>query len=349
MLPSLASSACFPWAGPAFRLSLACCRRNLVTERRWNAVQQLTGLPANVLVALADFPGTPLCGACVPAVLPGLAAVAGPAESAAGRPAHVRPEACLLLKGCTVQAVCGVDESEALHKGPCLEQSRLRVLACPTRRQERWTSMAQPWRPATQRRRRTRRLRRRHAGHPGRGAAGAHTHHARKFFGALQQPELRGLSQLHGGRLPAGGLRHDPERLRLEHCAHLHPGAGDATPSAAGHGLQPGDVRQRGRQRLRGRHRHLPRHGLAGSLEHGAPGLLGAAAQNREASIPGLAQQSAGTLDLYSMQIRASAFEGDSVSVTDLLADSLALRARPRWTASPRRATWAATSCCATT
>ena len=28
-------------------------------------------------------------------------------------------------------------------------------------------------------------------------------------------------------------------------------------------------------------------------------------------SIPGLAQQSAGTLDLYSMQIRASAFEGD--------------------------------------
>ena len=42
-------------------------------------------------------------------------------------------------------------------------------------------------------------------------------------------------------------------------------------------------------------------------------------------SIPGLVQQSAGTLDLYSMQIRASAFEGDSVSVADLLADSLAL------------------------
>ena len=42
-------------------------------------------------------------------------------------------------------------------------------------------------------------------------------------------------------------------------------------------------------------------------------------------SIPGLVQQSAGTLDLYSMQTRATAFEGDSVSVTDLLADSLAL------------------------
>ena len=42
-------------------------------------------------------------------------------------------------------------------------------------------------------------------------------------------------------------------------------------------------------------------------------------------SIPGLVQQSAGTLDLYSMQIRASAFEGESVSVTDLLADLLTL------------------------
>ena len=31
----------------------------------------------------------------------------------------------------------------------------------------------------------------------------------------------------HGGRLRAGGLRHDPERLRLEHCAHLHPDAGE--------------------------------------------------------------------------------------------------------------------------
>ena len=99
--------------------------------------------------------------------------------------------------------------------------------------------------------------RRRHAGHPGRGAAGTHAHHARKFSGALQQPELRGLGQLRGGRLPAGGLRHDPERLRLEHCAHLHANAGETLllrlPAPAGHGLQLGDVRQRGRQRLRGR------------------------------------------------------------------------------------------------
>ena len=59
------------------------------------------------------------------------------------------------------------------------------------------------------------------------GGAGAHAHHARQFSGALQQPELRGLGQLHGGRLPAGGLRHDPERLRLEHRVHLHPDGGD--------------------------------------------------------------------------------------------------------------------------
>ena len=39
---------------------------------------------------------------------------------------------------------------------------------------------------------------------------------------------------------------------------------------------------------------------------------------NREASEPSAVQQSAGTLDLYSMQIRA--FEGESVLVTDLLA-----------------------------
>ena len=125
-----------------------------------------------------------------------------------------------------------------------------------------------------------------------RGAAGTHTHHARKFPGALQQPELRGLGQLHGGRLPAGGLRHDPERLRLEHRAHLHADAGETLllrlPVPAGHGLQLGDVRQRGRQRLRGRHRHLPRHALAGSLEHGAPGLLGAAGRNREAALRSL-------------------------------------------------------------
>ena len=136
--------------------------------------------------------------------------------------------------------------------------------------------------------------------------------------------------QLHGGRLPAERLRHDPERLRL----NIVRDAGETLllrlPVQAGHGLQLGDVRQRGRQRLCGRHRHLPLHALAGCLEHGAPRLLGAAGRRLKAALRSLrrldlVQQSAGTLDLYSMQIRASAFEGESVSVTDLLTDLLAL------------------------
>ena len=57
-------------------------------------------------------------------------------------------------------------------------------------------------------------------------------------------------------------------------------------------------------------------------------------------SIPGLVQQSAGTLDLYSMQIRASAFEGDFF-FSDGPAGGLA---GPHGTGSPRRATWAATA-----
>ena len=90
---------------------------------------------------------------------------------------------------------------------------------------------------------------------------------------------LGDLGQLCGGRLPAGGLRHDPERLCLEHRAHLHADAGETLllrlPVPAG-------------ARLRGRHRHLPRHALAGRLEHGAPGLLGAAGRIREAALRSL-------------------------------------------------------------
>ena len=84
--------------------------------------------------------------------------------------------------------------------------------ACPTRRQERWTCTAsRSWTQhgggghggfgaAAEARVPRRRGRRRHAGHPGRGAAGTHAHHAWKFSGALQQPELRGLGQLRGAR-----------------------------------------------------------------------------------------------------------------------------------------------------
>ena len=43
----------------------------------------------------------------------------------------------------------------------------------------------------------------------------------------LVRSNSQSLGQLRGGRLPAGGLRHDPERLRLEHRAHLHADAGE--------------------------------------------------------------------------------------------------------------------------
>ena len=60
-----------------------------------------------------------------------------------------------------------------------------------------------------------------------------------------------------------------------------------------------------------------------------APGLLGAAGRSRQAALrslrrldPGLVQQLAGTLDLYSMQIRASAFEGVCKTSFTNLSDS---------------------------
>ena len=126
-----------------------------------------------------------------------------------------------------------------------------------------------------------------HAGHPGQGAAGSHAHHARKFFGALQQPELRSAS------FAVGGFQLEGYAMTLSAFAwNLHADAEETLllwlPVPAGHGLQLGDVRQRGRQRLRGRHRHLPRHALAGRLEHGTPGLLGAAGRNREAALRSL-------------------------------------------------------------
>ena len=141
------------------------------------------------------------------------------------------------------------------------------------------------------------------------------------------------------------------ERLRLEHRAHLHADAGETLllrlPVPAGHGLQLGDVRQRGRQRLRGRHRHLPRHGLAGRLEHSAPGLLGAAGRNRT-SKPSAAL-SPGWCSSRRARWTCTACRSGPAPSRRVGRTRWPSRARPRWTGSPRRATWAATSCCATT
>ena len=68
--------------------------------------------------------------------------------------------------------------------------------------------------------------------------------------GACDRP---GGCEARRGRLPAGGLRHDPSAFAWNTCAHLHPGAGETLLLwllvPAGHDLA---VRQRGRQRLRG-------------------------------------------------------------------------------------------------
>ena len=80
--------------------------------------------------------------------------------------------------------------------------------------------------------------------------------------------------------------------------------------------LGTGDVRQRGRQRLRARHRHLPRHALAGSLKHGA--------QNRKAALRSLRRvypRAAAAVGGHAGPVQhADQVEGESVSVTDLLA-----------------------------
>ena len=83
-----------------------------------------------------------------------------------------------------------------------------------------------------------RRGRRRHAGHPGRGAAGAHTHHARKFFGVLQQqscvasPSFTvGGFQLEGYAMTLSAFAWNIALRTPTPCRR-----GDATLSAAGTG-----------------------------------------------------------------------------------------------------------------
>ena len=67
------------------------------------------------------------------------------------------------------------------------------------------------------------------------------------------------------------------------------------------------------------RHRHLPWHGVAGRL-----GLLGAAGRSRQAALRSLRRVH--PRGWWQSGARwASAFEGESVLVTDLLADLLAL------------------------
>ena len=169
---------------------------------------------------------------------------------------------------------------------------------------------------------------RRHAGHPGEVLLEPTLTTLGNFLvrSNSQQPELRGLGQLQGYAMTLSafvwnivrtytltpGRRYCRYRLGTASNLVMYVSAADndyvgvtgtflGTPSQGVWSTARLDF-------------SVPPGGIA-KLHFGAFG----------GSIPGLVQQSAGTLDLYSMQIRASAFEGESVSVTDLLADSLAL------------------------
>ena len=80
-------------------------------------------------------------------------------------------------------------------------------------------------------------------------------------------------------------------------------------------------------------HRHLPRHGRAGRLEYGAPGLLGAAGRSCKVALrslrrvyPRAGAAVGGHAGPVQPADQGQCLRGrESVSVTDLLADSLAL------------------------
>ena len=98
----------------------------------------------------------------------------------------------------------------------------------------------------------------------------------------------------------------------MEHCAHLQP---DARPRAplrlplpARHGLQLRGVHVRGRQRLRPPVRQL--RGRPGRLEHGQDVLHSAS----ERSALGLPNQTAGTVDVYGLQILDATLEAGNTA-----------------------------------
>ena len=173
--------------------------------------------------------------------------------------------------------------------------------------------------PAAEARVPRRRGRRRHAGHPGRDAAGAHAHHA-------------GRSNSRGFQLEGYAMTLSAFAWNIVRTYTLTPGrrysfACRYRLGTASNFVMYVSAADNDYVGVTGTFLGTPAQGVWSSLDFSVP-LGGIAKLHFEAfggSIPGLVQQSAGTLDLYSMQIRATAFEGDFVSVTDLLADLLAL------------------------
>ena len=139
----------------------------------------------------------------------------------------------------------------------------------------------------------------------------------------------RGPGHAHRGS-ERGRLHPDPGGEPVEHRAHLQldarPRAALRLPLPARHGLQLRGVHVRGRQRLRSIVRQL--RGRPGRLEHGQDVLHSASKRSCEAALrcAGLPNQTAGTVDVYGLQILDATLEAGNTAEEDTAASALLLK-----------------------
>ena len=162
---------------------------------------------------------------------------------------------------------------------------------------------------------------------------GPHGRLAVKLDGSPQQRLQRGSGHAHRGS-ERGRLHPDPGGEPVEHRAHLQLDARARAalrlPLPARHGLQLRGVHVRGRQRLRPVVRQL--RGRPGRLEHGQDVLHRAAKRSGEAAVrralpgTGLPNQTAGTVDVYGLQILDATLEAGNTEEEDTAASALLLK-----------------------
>ena len=185
-------------------------------------------------------------------------------------------------------------------------------------------------RPAHSRALSGRRRGRRGGGRHRRADPGPHRRLTVKLDGSPQQRLQRRPGHAHRGS-ERGRLHSDPGGEPVEHCAHLQldarPRAPLRLPLPARHGLQLRGVHVRGRQRLRPIVRQL--RGRRGRLEHGQDVLHRAAKRSGEAALRGAlpgAGQTAGTVDVYGLQILDATLEAGNTEEEDTAASALLLK-----------------------
>ena len=160
---------------------------------------------------------------------------------------------------------------------------------------------------------------------------GPHGRLAVKLDGSPQQRLQRGPGHAHRGS-ERGRLHPDPGGEPVEHRAHLQLDARQRAalrlPLPARHGLQLRGIHVRGRQRLRPLVRQL--RGRPGRLEHGQDALHSAAKRRpglgAHFQAPGLPNQTAGTVDVYGLQILDANLETSNTEEEDTAASALLLK-----------------------